>query len=164
MSRLLIIDGNSIMNRAFYANPKFITSKGMHTGAVYGFINMMMKIKGDLKPDYIVCAFDRKAPTFRHLEYDDYKAGRKRMPEELAMQFPVMKEVLQHMAVDILEIDGFEADDVIGTLSLKAENEGDDVYILSGDKIPCSWLQTRRRSSSRRKRSVSSMSMTERNS
>jgi len=134
MSRLLIIDGNSIMNRAFYANPKFITSKGMHTGAVYGFINMMMKIKGDLKPDYIVCAFDRKAPTFRHLEYDDYKAGRKRMPEELAMQFPVMKEVLQHMAVDILEIDGFEADDVIGTLSLKAENEGDDVYVLSGDK------------------------------
>ena len=134
MSRLLIIDGNSIMNRAFYANPKFITSKGMHTGAVYGFINMMMKIKGDLKPDYIVCAFDRKAPTFRHLEYDDYKAGRKRMPEELAMQFPVMKEVLQHMAVDILEIDGFEADDVIGTLSLKAENEGDEVYVLSGDK------------------------------
>lgn len=134
MSRLLIIDGNSIMNRAFYANPKFITSKGMHTGAVYGFINMMMKIKGDLKPDYIVCAFDRKAPTFRHLEYDEYKAGRKRMPEELAMQFPVMKEVLQHMAVDILEIDGFEADDVIGTLSLKAENEGDEVYVLSGDK------------------------------
>ena len=134
MSRLLIIDGNSIMNRAFYANPKFITSKGMHTGAVYGFINMMMKIKGDLKPDYIVCAFDRKAPTFRHLEYDDYKAGRKRMPEELAMQFPVMKEVLQHMAVDILEIDGFEADDVIGTLSLKAEREGDEVYVLSGDK------------------------------
>lgn len=134
MSRLLIIDGNSIMNRAFYANPKFITSKGMHTGAVYGFINMMMKIKGDLKPDYIVCAFDRKAPTFRHLEYDDYKAGRKRMPEELAMQFPVMKEVLQHMAVDILEIDGFEADDVIGTLSLKAEKEGDEVYVLSGDK------------------------------
>lgn len=134
MSRLLIIDGNSIMNRAFYANPKFITSKGMHTGAIYGFINMMMKIKGDLSPDYIVCAFDRKAPTFRHLEYDDYKAGRKKMPEELAMQFPVMKEVLRHMAVDILEIDGFEADDVIGTLSLKAENEGDEVYVLSGDK------------------------------
>ncbi|MFH5835409.1 DNA polymerase I [Proteiniclasticum sp. C24MP] len=134
MSRLLIIDGNSIMNRAFYANPKFITSKGMHTGAIYGFINMMMKIKGDLSPDYIVCAFDRKAPTFRHLEYDDYKAGRKKMPEELAMQFPVMKEVLQHMAVDILEIDGFEADDVIGTLSLKAEKEGDEVYVLSGDK------------------------------
>ncbi len=134
MSRLLIIDGNSIMNRAFYANPKFITSKGMHTGGIYGFINMLTKIKGDLNPDYIVCAFDRKGPTFRHLEYDEYKAGRKGMPEELAMQFPVMKDVLKHMAVDILEIDGFEADDVIGTLSLKAENEGDEVYILSGDK------------------------------
>lgn len=134
MSRLLIIDGNSIMNRAFYANPDFITSKGQHTGAIYGFINMMMKIRQDLSPDYVVCAFDRKAPTFRHLEYDEYKAGRKRMPEELAMQFPVMKEVLKHMAVDILEIDGFEADDVIGTLSLKAEKEGDEVYILSGDK------------------------------
>lgn len=134
MSRLLIIDGHSIMNRAFYANPDFITSKGQHTGAVYGFINMMMKIKQDLSPDYIVCAFDRKAPTFRHLEYVDYKAGRKRMPEELATQFPVMREVLKHMAVDILEIDGFEADDVIGTLSLKAEYEGDEVYVLSGDK------------------------------
>ena len=134
MSRLLIIDGNSIMNRAFYANPDFITSKGQHTGAIYGFINMMMKIRQDLSPDYVVCAFDRKAPTFRHLEYEEYKAGRKRMPEELAMQFPVMKEVLRHMAVDILEIDGFEADDVIGTLSLKAENEGDEVYVLSGDK------------------------------
>lgn len=134
MNRLLIIDGNSIMNRAFYANPDFITSKGQHTGAIYGFINMMLKIKDDLKPDYMVCAFDRKAPTFRHLEYDDYKAGRKRMPEELAQQFAPMKEILKHMAVDIMEIDGFEADDLIGTLSLKAEEAGDEVYVLSGDK------------------------------
>ena len=134
MSRLLIIDSNSLMNRAFYANPDFITSRGQHTGAVYGFINMLMKIKGDLNPDYMVAAFDRKAPTFRHLEYEEYKAGRKRMPEELAEQFPIIKEVLEHMAVDILEIDGFEADDIIGTLSLKAENEGDEVYVLSGDR------------------------------
>ncbi len=134
MKRLLIIDGHSIMNRAFYANPDFITSKGQHTGAIYGFINMMLKIKEDLKPDYMVCTFDRKAPTFRHLEYDEYKAGRKRMPEELAEQFAPMKEILQHMAVDIMEIDGFEADDLIGTLSLKAEEAGDEVYILSGDK------------------------------
>ncbi|NLB19598.1 MAG: DNA polymerase I [Clostridium sp.] len=134
MKRLLIIDGNSIMNRAFYANPDFITSKGQHTGAIYGFINMMLKIKDDLKPDYMVCTFDRKAPTFRHLEYDEYKAGRKRMPEELAEQFAPMKEILKQMAVDIMEIDGFEADDLIGTLSLKAEEAGDEVYILSGDK------------------------------
>ncbi len=134
MKRLLIIDGNSIMNRAFYANPDFITSKGQHTGAIYGFINMMLKIKEDLSPDYMVCTFDRKAPTFRHLEYDAYKAGRKRMPDELAEQFAPMKEILQHMAVDIMEIDGFEADDLIGTLSLKAEEAGDEVYILSGDK------------------------------
>lgn len=134
MNRLLIIDGHSIMNRAFYANPDFITSKGQHTGAIYGFINMMLKIKEDLKPDYMVCTFDRKAPTFRHLEYDEYKAGRKRMPEELAQQFAPMKEILKHMAVDIMEIDGFEADDLIGTLSLKAEEAGDEVYILSGDK------------------------------
>jgi len=134
MSRLMIIDSNSIMNRAYFANPDFITSRGQHTGAIYGFINMLMKIKADLKPDYIVAAFDRRAPTFRHLEYEEYKAGRKRMPDELAQQFPVIKEVLEHMAVDILEIDGFEADDVIGTLSLKAEQEGDEVYVLSGDR------------------------------
>ncbi|MGB4589916.1 MAG: DNA polymerase I [Clostridiaceae bacterium] len=134
MSRLLIIDSNSLMNRAFYANPNFTTSRGQHTGAVFGFINMLMKIKGELNPDYMVAAFDRKAPTFRHLEYDEYKAGRKRMPDELAEQFPIIKEVLEHMAVDILEIDGFEADDVIGTLSLKAENEGDEVFVLSGDR------------------------------
>ena len=134
MKRLLIIDGNSIMNRAFYANPNFMTSKGQHTGAIYGFINMMMKIRGDLSPDYVVCAFDRKAPTFRHLEYDAYKAGRKRMPEELATQFPILKEILGYMAVDIMEIDGFEADDLIGTLSRLAEEDGDEVYVLSGDK------------------------------
>lgn len=134
MKRLLIIDGNSIMNRAFYANPNFLTSKGQHTGAVYGFLNMLMKIRGDLSPDYVVCAFDRKAPTFRHLEYDAYKAGRKRMPDELASQFPIIKEILGYMAVDIMEIDGFEADDLIGTLSKQAEEDGDEVYVLSGDK------------------------------
>lgn len=134
MKRLMIIDGHSIMNRAFYGNPDFITKTGQHTGAVYGFINMLLKIRQDLSPDYVVCAFDRMAPTFRHLEYEEYKAGRKRMPDELAQQFPVIREVLKHMAVDILEIDGFEADDVIGTLSAKAEEEGDEVYVLSGDR------------------------------
>lgn len=134
MSKLLIIDANSIMNRAYYANPNFMTSKGQHTGAVFGFLNMYLKIKEEIQPDYVAAAFDRKAPTFRHKEYEEYKAGRKKMPEELAVQFPLIKEILPHFAVDILEIDGFEADDLIGTLSLQAEADGDEVYILSGDK------------------------------
>lgn len=134
MARLLVIDSNSIMNRAFYANPDFTTSTGLHTGAVYGFMNMLLKIREDIAPDYIVAAFDRPGKTFRHDEYEDYKAGRKGMPDELAQQFPVIKELLSYFAVDILEIDGFEADDVIGTLSLQAEEDGDEVFVLSGDK------------------------------
>ncbi|MBP1918392.1 DNA polymerase I [Youngiibacter multivorans] len=134
MARLLVIDSNSIMNRAFYANPDFTTSTGLHTGAVYGFMNMLLRIKEDIAPDYIVAAFDRPGKTFRHDEYEDYKAGRKGMPDELAQQFPVIKELLSYFAVDILEIDGFEADDVIGTLSLQAEEDGDEVFVLSGDR------------------------------
>lgn len=134
MSRLLIIDSHSLMNRAFYANPDFTTSTGLHTGAVYGFMTMLLKIKEDLKPDYIAAAFDRDVKTFRHIEYGEYKAGRKRMPEELAQQFPVLKELLGYFAVDILEIDGFEADDVIGTLALQAEEDGDEIFVLSGDR------------------------------
>lgn len=134
MSRLLIIDSHSLMNRAFYANPDFTTSTGLHTGAVYGFMTMLLKIKEDLKPDYIAAAFDRDVKTFRHIEYGEYKAGRKRMPEELSQQFPVLKELLGYFAVDILEIDGFEADDVIGTLALQAEEDGDEIFVLSGDR------------------------------
>ena len=134
MSRLLIIDSNSIMNRAYYANPKFITSKGQDTGAIFGFLNMFYKIKEDLEPDYIVAAFDMPGKTFRHEKYEDYKAGRKKMPDELASQFPIMKDVLKSYAVDILQLKGYEADDIIGTLSKKAEAHGDEVYIVSGDR------------------------------
>ena len=109
MERLLILDSNSLLNRAFYAIPPLTNSEGIHTNAVYGFTNMLFKMKEEIKPDYIVAAFDRKAPTFRHKEYEDYKAGRKKMPPELGEQFPLVKEVLNLLAVNIYEIDGFEA-------------------------------------------------------
>ena len=134
MSRLLIIDSNSIMNRAYYANPKFVTSKGQDTGAIFGFLNMFYRIKEDLAPDYIVAAFDMPGKTFRHDKYEEYKAGRKKMPDELASQFPLMKDILESYAVDVLELEGYEADDIIGTLSKKAEASGDEVFIVSGDR------------------------------
>lgn len=132
--RLLILDSNSLLNRAFYALPDLMTEEGIHTNAIYGFVNMLLKMKEEIKPDYIVAAFDRKAPTFRHEEYKDYKAGRKKMPEELAQQFPIVKELLSALAISIFEIDGFEADDLIGTLSMFAEKKGIEVYIVTGDK------------------------------
>ncbi|ERI90952.1 DNA-directed DNA polymerase [Clostridiales bacterium oral taxon 876 str. F0540] len=132
--RLIILDGHSLMNRAFYALPPLTNAEGLHTNALYGFTNMLIKMKEEIKPNYIVCTFDRKAPTFRHEEYKEYKAGRKRMPDELAEQFPVLKDLLHLMAIDIFEIDGFEADDLIGTLSKFAEKNGIEVYVVTGDR------------------------------
>jgi len=133
--KIIIIDGNSLINRAYYALQRpMITKSGLYTQGVYGFLNMLNKITTDHKPDYITVAFDRKAPTFRHLEYAEYKAGRKKMPPELAMQLPLLKEVLEAMKVKILEIDGFEADDIIGTVAKRAEAEGLEPLIISGDK------------------------------
>ncbi|WP_461615653.1 DNA polymerase I [Clostridium sp. Marseille-QA1073] len=132
--RLLILDGNSLLYRAFYAMPALTNSEGIYTNAVYGFTNMLFKMIEDIKPDYIVTAFDRAAPTFRHVEYDEYKAGRKKMPDELGMQFPIVKDLLQKMAINIFEIDGYEADDLIGTLSVFAEENNIEVYIVTGDK------------------------------
>ena len=134
MERLLILDSNSLLNRAFYAIPPLTNSEGIHTNAVYGFTNMLFKMKEEIKPDYIVAAFDRKAQTFRHKEYEDYKAGRKKMPPELGEQFPLVKEVLNLLAVNIYEIDGFEADDIIGTLAQFAEKNGIEVFIVTGDR------------------------------
>lgn len=134
MERLLILDGNSLLNRAFYALPPLTNSEGLNTNAIYGFINMLFKMKEEIVPDYIVCTFDKKAPTFRHLEYKDYKAGRKKMPPELAEQFPVVKELLTKLSINIFEIEGFEADDLIGTLSFFARDRGIEVYIVTGDK------------------------------
>lgn len=134
MEKLLILDSNSLLNRAFYAIPPLTNSEGIHTNAVFGFTNMLFKMKEEIKPDYIVAAFDRKAPTFRHIEYEDYKAGRKKMPPELAEQFPIIKEVLKLLSINIYEIDGFEADDIIGTLARFAESNGIEVFIVTGDK------------------------------
>jgi DNA polymerase-1 len=122
------------MNRAFYALPPLTNAEGLHTNALYGFTGMLFKMKEEIKPDYIVCTFDRKAPTFRHEEYKEYKAGRKKMPPELGEQFPVLKELLNLLAIDVFEIDGFEADDLIGTLSKFAEQKGIEVYIVTGDR------------------------------
>ncbi|MGL4740064.1 MAG: DNA polymerase I [Sarcina sp.] len=134
MERLLILDGNSLLNRAFYGLPLLSNKEGIHTNAVFGFLNMLIKMKNDIAPDYIVCTFDRKAPTFRHLEYEDYKAGRKKMPDELREQFPILKEMLKMLDVTMYEMDGFEADDLIGSLAKYAETENMEVFIVTGDK------------------------------
>jgi DNA polymerase-1 len=132
--RFIIIDGNSLMHRAFYALPKLTNSKGFHTSVIYGFVNMINKIVEEYKPQYIGIAFDRKAPTFRHLEYGDYKAGRVKMAEEMAEQIPVLKEVLSAMNIKQAEIDGFEADDIIGTVAAKCDEMGIPGFIVTGDK------------------------------
>ena len=123
-NRIVIIDGNSLINRAYYAMQRpMITKEGIYTQGIYGFINMLTKIQGDYTPDYIAVAWDMKAPTFRHQEYSEYKAGRKKMPPELAMELPLMKEILTAMGIENLEISGFEADDIIGTIARIAEEE-----------------------------------------
>ena len=122
MKRIAIIDGNSLINRAYYAmRNAMITKEGIFTQGVFGFINMLEKIRRDYEPEYMAIAFDMKAPTFRHREYQDYKAGRKKMPPELAMQIPLLKDVLTAMNIKQIEIEGFEADDIIGTIAREAE-------------------------------------------
>lgn len=132
--RLVILDGNSLMYRAFFAMPDLTNSEGLHTNAIYGFISMLLKIKSEFKPDYIVATFDKKVPTFRHKEYEEYKAGRKKMPSELREQIPHLREFLKMYAISIFEIEGYEADDLIGTLSVFAEEQGMEVYVVTGDK------------------------------
>ncbi|KGJ50938.1 DNA polymerase I [Clostridium sp. NCR] len=131
---LIIIDGNSIVNRAFYALPDLTNKKGLHTSAIFGFTNMLFKLIDTYKPTHISVAFDKKAPTFRHLEYKEYKAGRKKMPDELKQQLEPLKNLLDAFNINRLEIEGYEADDIIGTVSLKAEQDGYKVYIVTGDK------------------------------
>ena len=135
MKRIAIIDGNSLINRAYYAmrNP-MITRDGIYTHAIFGFINMLDKIRKDYEPEYMAVAFDMSAPTFRHKEYEEYKAGRKKMPPELAMQIPLLKDILDAMSIKRIEIEGFEADDIIGTIARAAEAEGLEPYIVTGDR------------------------------
>jgi DNA polymerase-1 len=135
--KLMIIDGNSILNRAFYGlqGPQLLsTSDGLHTNAIFGFLNILNKFLGEEKPQYLCVAFDLKAPTFRHAEYSEYKATRKGMPPELAEQMPYMKEVLKAMNIKCLEMEGFEADDIIGSVSKCAEEKGMQVVIVTGDR------------------------------
>lgn len=132
--KLVLIDGHSILNRTFYGIPELTNSEGLHTNAVYGFLNIMMKLLEDEKADYCVVAFDVKQPTFRHEMYAEYKGTRKPMPEELREQVPVMKEVLKSMNITVAELPGYEADDVLGTLSGLGEKMEMDVVVLSGDR------------------------------
>ena len=137
MDNFVLIDGNSIMNRAFYGimGSKMLTTKdGKYTNAVYGFLAILFKLIEDTNPQYMAVAFDLKAPTARHKLYEGYKANRKGMPEELAEQMPLIKEILRAMNIDIVEKEGYEADDVLGTLSRYGEKQGLHVTILSGDR------------------------------
>lgn len=132
--KLIIIDGNSIINRAFYALPQMNNKDGLNTNGIYGFTTMLFKLIDMYNPTHISVAFDKKSPTFRHLEYTAYKAGRKKMPDELREQFEPLKKLLDAFNINRLEIDGYEADDIIGTISKIAEDEGFKVYIVTGDK------------------------------
>ncbi|MGO1713111.1 MAG: PIN domain-containing protein, partial [Senegalia sp. (in: firmicutes)] len=115
--RMVLIDGNSLLHRAYHALPPLTNKEGLFTNGVYGFMTMLYKILEDYKPDYISVAFDKKGPTFRHNEYKEYKAGRKKTPDDLRMQFPMLKEILDNMNIHRVEIDGYEADDIVGTLA-----------------------------------------------
>ena len=132
--KLLLVDGHSILNRAFYGMPDLTNAKGVHTGAVYGFLNILFSQIDELQPDYLTVAFDVHAPTFRHEAYAEYKGTRKSMPEELREQVPLMKKMLTAMGIPICEQAGLEADDILGTLAKKAQAVDMDVVLLSGDR------------------------------
>ncbi|WP_434579001.1 DNA polymerase I [Thermoanaerobacterium thermosaccharolyticum] len=134
MSKFLIIDGNSLMYRAYFALPDLMNSEGLHTNAIYGFSMMLLKLLDEEKPDYIAVAFDKKAPTFRHKEYSAYKGTRQSMPEELIEQVDILKDVINAFNIKTIEIEGFEADDIIGTVSKIASENGLKVLIVTGDR------------------------------
>ena len=132
--KLVLVDGHSILNRAFFGIPDLTNSEGLHTNAVYGFLNILFKILDEEQPDYLTVAFDVHAPTFRHKMYDAYKGTRKPMAEELRQQVPLMKEMLTAMGVTIVEKEGYEADDLLGTIAKQSEAQGLEVSIVSGDR------------------------------
>ncbi len=132
--RVMIIDGNSLMHRAFYALPMLTNKKGVPTNAVYGFTNMLLRLIEDYKPDYLGVAFDKKGPTFRHEAYTEYKATRQKTPEELIPQFDLLKKMLQLMGIAIYEVDGYEADDILGTFARLAREKGWEAYLVTGDR------------------------------
>jgi DNA polymerase-1 len=133
MKKLVLIDSNALVHRAFHALPPLTTRKGELTNAVYGFFSALIKVINELKPDYMAATFDLAAPTFRHIEYDQYKAKRVKAPDELYAQIPRTKEVLKAFGIPILEKEGFEADDVIGTIAKKYTDRDIDILIVTGD-------------------------------
>ena len=132
--KLLVLDGNSIVNRAFYGIKLLTTKDGRYTNAIYGFMNILLNLLKEVQPDEVAIAFDLKAPTFRHKMYDSYKATRKGMPEELAQQMPVLKELLADLGFVMVSKEGYEADDILGTLSAAAAARGDECYLATGDR------------------------------
>lgn len=132
--KLLVLDGNSIVNRAFYGIKLLTTKNGEYTNAIYGFLNILLKLKDICSPDAVAVAFDVHAPTFRHEMYGEYKAGRHAMPDELRSQIPVLKELLKNLGIKTLEKEGWEADDILGTLAEICRNNGDECFIATGDR------------------------------
>ena len=132
--KILILDANSILNRAFYGIRSLSTKDGIFTNGIYGFLNILMKLKEQVAPDRIFAAFDLKAPTFRKQLYSEYKAGRKPQPAELTMQFPILKEILSLYGVTVLEKEGYEADDFLGTVSKLCSKKGYECFIATGDR------------------------------
>ena len=133
--KIVLIDGHSILNRAFYGVPDLTNAEGLHTNAIYGFLNILFKILDEEQPEYLTVTFDVHAPTFRHEMYPEYKGTRKPMAEELRQQVPVIKEVLQAMNIATIEKAGLEADDLLGTISHSCEEKGMDVAIISVDTV-----------------------------
>ena len=132
--KLLALDGNSILNRAFYGIRLLTTKEGVYTNGIFGFLNILNRLREMVEPDAVAAAFDLRAPTFRHKEYEQYKAGRKGMPDELAAQLPLLKELLQTMGIRVLECEGYEADDILGTLARAAGEQGVECFIATGDR------------------------------
>ena len=132
--KIVLIDGHSILNRAFYGLPDLTNSEGLHTNGVYGFLNIMTRILEEEKPQYLTVAFDVHAPTFRHQMYGEYKGTRKAMPQELREQVPLIRQVLEAMGVCIVSMEGYEADDLLGTIAKRGEARGLEVTVVSGDR------------------------------
>ena len=132
--KLMVLDGNSVINRAYYGVRALTTKDGFFTNAIYGFLNILEKLRTEEQPDALCVTFDLKAPTFRHLAYDGYKATRHPMPDELAMQLPMMKDILRAMRIPIFECEGWEADDVIGTIGKQCGRANWDCVIVTGDR------------------------------
>ncbi len=132
--KLLVLDGNSILNRAFYGIRLLSTREGVFTNAIMGFMNILLKLKEQTAPDGVAAAFDLPAPTFRHQLYSGYKAGRKKMPEELASQLPLLKDLLPDYGVAVVELAGYEADDLLGTLAARCKEQGVECLLATGDR------------------------------